>query len=145
MSAVSYANDIDVELRLVAITCATCGAPFGIGKAFQDARRKDQRGFYCPNGHNNYYPKPKRTEADRLREQLDAARSLAARERERREAADRSARAYRGVATRVKRQAAHGVCPAPGCKRSFANLAAHMAGQHPGFVAEHPVTEGGAR
>jgi hypothetical protein len=143
VTVTSYVNDITVEYRLVAITCADCGISFGIGKAFQDARRADQRGFYCPNGHSNYYPKPKRTEADRLREQLDAARSLASRERERREAADRSARACKGVATRVKRQAAHGVCPAPGCKRSFANLAAHMAGQHPDFVAEHPA--GGAR
>jgi hypothetical protein len=140
MSTTSFANDITVEYRLVAITCANCGCSFGIGKAFQDARRQDQRGFYCPNGHSNYYPKPKRTEEDRLREQLDAARSVARSERERRESADRSARAYKGVATRVKNRAAHGVCPVPGCKRSFANVERHVAGQHPEFVAENPVT-----
>lgn len=136
MSTTSYANDIDVELRLVAITCADCGTPFGVGANFDKARRSDHRSFYCPNGHSLSYPKPKRTEADRLREQLAAARSVAQRERERREAADRSARAYRGVATRVKNRAAHGVCPVPGCKRSFANVERHVAGQHPDFVTE---------
>ena len=142
MTTTSFANDIDVEVRLVAITCANCGTPFGIGTRFMAARRADQRDFYCPNGHTNFYPKPQRTEADRLREQLDAARSLAQREQQRREAAERSARAHKGVATRVKNRAAHGVCPVPGCKRSFANVERHVAGQHPDFAAESGTTGG---
>lgn len=136
MTILNYANDITVEYRLVAMDCGDCGVSFGLGSEFIKARRKDQRTFYCPNGHPRFYPEPKVSEADRLREQLSAARSLAQRERDRRDAAERSASAYKGVATRVKRRAAHGVCPAPGCKRSFADVARHVAGQHPEFLAE---------
>lgn len=136
----SFVNDIAVEHLLVAVHCCDCGTPFGIGREFQKARRADERTFYCPNGHAQHYPKPKRTEADRLREQLDAARSLAQRERERRESAERSARAHKGVATRVKNRAAHGVCPVPSCKRSFANVARHVAGQHPDFTTALEAT-----
>jgi hypothetical protein len=134
MSTTNYADDIDIELRLMAIECCSCGVPFGIGAHFQKARRADQRTFFCPNGHSNYYPAPKRTEADRLRDQLDAARSLAQRERERRETAERQRSAARGQVTRIKRRVANGVCPC--CNRSFADLRRHMTGQHPDYVAE---------
>lgn len=139
MTVTSFANDITVEYRLVAITCGECGVSFGLGSEFIKARRADQRTFYCPNGHSRWYPPPKRTEADRLREQLEAARSLATRERDRRERAERQRAAAKGQVTKIKRRVANGVCPC--CNRSFADLQRHMAGQHPGFIDEHPTTQ----
>jgi hypothetical protein len=139
MSVTSYANDITVEYRLVARTCHDCGVAYGLGAEFLKRRREDQRTFYCPNGHGAYFPEPKITEADRLREQLEAARSLAQRERTRRELAERQRSAAKGQVTKIKRRIAHGVCPC--CNRSFADLARHMAGQHPDFVGEQAVGE----
>lgn len=37
----------------------------------------------------------------------------------------------KGVATRLKNRAAHGVCPC--CNRTFQQLARHMSAKHPDF------------
>jgi hypothetical protein len=137
VNGAAFVNDIATETRIVSIDCSECGVTYGLGAEFVKRHREDHRTFYCPNGHTQWWAPPKRTEADRLREQLEASRSLAKRERERRETAERSVIAYKGVVTRTKRRAAHGICPAPGCHRSFADVARHMAGQHPDFVAEN--------
>lgn len=125
--------------QLVVITCGDCAIPFALPKDFQARKYADGSSFWCPNGHEISYSEP---ETARLKRQLKSAQARVTHAEDQREAAERSARAYKGVATRVKRQAAHGVCPAPGCHRTFANLARHMTGQHPDFVAEHPVTGG---
>ncbi|WP_159103999.1 hypothetical protein [Rhodopseudomonas sp. B29] len=54
--------------------------------------------------------------------------------RDQREAAERRAAAARGQVTKIKNRVGHGVCPC--CNRTFANLARHMAGEHPGYTAE---------
>jgi hypothetical protein len=46
--------------------------------------------------------------------------------------AKRSLAAQKGVTTRIKRRVANGVCPC--CKRTFQDLARHMAGQHPRYA-----------
>lgn len=57
-----------------------------------------------------------------------------------REAAQHQSRAFKGVVTKLKKRAANGVCPC--CNRTFVDLARHMAGKHPTFLAEEILPEG---
>lgn len=133
------------ESKIHIIECAGCSVDFGIGDDFMRRRRDDHQTFYCPNGCWNHYPGPSAAEKEqkRLARELEAARSLAQRESSRRRDAEQTARrkdyearAAKGQLTKTKKRVAAGVCPC--CNRSFANLAQHMAGQHPDYV------EGGA-
>lgn len=130
-----------LEKSIVVIECASCAVDFGIGADFQRRRLNDHEDFYCPNGHPNVYAGPSAAEKERrrLERELDAARSLAARESRRRADAeqdarrkDYEARAAKGQLTKTKKRVAAGVCPC--CNRSFQNLAKHMAGQHPSYA-----------
>jgi hypothetical protein len=49
-------------------------------------------------------------------------------------AAEHSARAYKGQATRLRNRAKAGVCPC--CKRTVSQLARHMASKHPDFSTD---------
>jgi hypothetical protein len=133
--------DANVTYTLYALTCCSCGVLFGLENGFDGRRRKDHRDFYCPNGHVQGYHGPNKAERERdeAKAQLDAARSLAEREANRRrnaehnaEAERRSAAAYKGHATRIRNRIANGVCPA-GCNRHFTNVQRHIATQHPDF------------
>lgn len=111
-------------------TCCECGVLFGMEVGFDNQRRDDHRRWFCPNGHSQHYTG--KTEAQKLTEQLEAARSLATRERERRATAERSASAYKGQVTKVKRRVGKGVCPC--CTRTVRQLADHMAEKHPDYA-----------
>lgn len=125
---VYYENAIHV------ITCWSCVIDFGIGADFMDRRRKDGEVFYCPNGHGNYYNKGKTAEQvarEKAEAELAAARSLAARESERRRQAEGERAAARGEVTQLRTRIGNGVCPC--CNRTFADLGQHIAGEHPDF------------
>lgn len=125
--------------------CINCGVRFGVPAGFTQHRRNDKRNFYCPNGHSMAYTQ---NEADRLRIERDRLKQqiaqkddeiLAAQrgedwQRRLRESAERKAAAARGQVTKLKKRAAAGVCPC--CHRQFTDLQRHMAGKHPGFLAE---------
>jgi hypothetical protein len=115
---------------LVQQTCCNCGVLFGMEAGFDKQRRDDHKSWYCPNGHSQFYSG--KSEAQRLQEQLDAARSLAKRESNRRTAAERSAIAYKGHATRLRNRIAQGFCPA-GCDQQFPDIQDHITTQHPDF------------
>lgn len=132
-----------IEHKVHVIECAACSIDFGIGEDFMARRRRDHGTFYCPNGHANVYKGPSDTEKerDRLRQELEVSRSLAAREASRRRQAedesrrkDYQARAAKGQLTKTKNRIAAGVCPC--CNRTFQNLRRHMAGQHPEYTPE---------
>lgn len=129
---------------LVQQTCCRCGVLFGMESGFDQQRRDDHKSWYCPNGHSQFYNG--KSEAQKLQEQLDAARSLAERETNRRRVAEydalvggRSAAAYKGHATRIRNRIANGVCPA-GCNRHFTNVQRHIATQHPDFKIPETTT-----
>lgn len=119
-------------LTLTTVACCNCGVMFGVPERLRAARREDHGSFYCPNGHGNHYPA--KNEAEQLRERLQQAEAQATHWRDQAEAAERSARSQRGENTKLRRRVANGVCPC--CKRSFANLHRHMAGQHPDYAEE---------
>jgi len=133
MSTTRYANDIVTQPTTIeAHACADCGVVFGLDQAFAERRREDGRGFYCPNGHVLSWKKSIDDEA--LRRRLASAEATNTHLRDQRDAAERSARAYKGRVTRLKNRVARGVCPC--CNRTFANLADHMAGQHPDYLGD---------
>lgn len=118
--------------------CVECGVAYCVSEGFDRARQADKKTFYCPWGHGQSY---KESETDRLRKALETQKqqnamwaATANEQRERAEAAERSASAQRGVVTRLKNRASKGLCPC--CNRSFVNLHRHMAGQHPDFTSE---------
>ena len=124
--------------RLVIETCCNCAMSFAVPEDFRARRLNDHATFYCPVGHRQYYYG--KSVAEKLRDELarekhraEQARADAIHQRERRESAERSSRAYRGVATRIKKRIKHGVCPC--CNRTFANVAAHIETKHPHFAA----------
>lgn len=69
-----------VEIQLATIECCRCGITFGVPELFERTRRSDHQLFYCPAGHNQYFGG--KSEAERLREILEAERQSYARARE---------------------------------------------------------------
>lgn len=135
--AMSATNTAIVTLSHV--PCCECGITFGIPLTFEQERRSDQKSFWCPNGHILAYSG--KSEASRLRGELDYEKQLRAKWRRYYERAQsdyqqerRTSAAYRGQITKMKKRAKAGVCPC--CKRTFKQLASHMKTQHPDWAAE---------
>ncbi|MEX1185350.1 MAG: hypothetical protein WEA80_02015 [Gemmatimonadaceae bacterium] len=129
-----------------AVTCCSCGVLFGLENGHQARLRKSHEGFYCPNGHIQYYLA--QTEIERKAWQLARdlenterclkyAREGAAKVRLQRDAANRSVTARKGVITKMKRRAKAGRCPC--CSEVFKNLRAHMKTNHPKYEPEKHV------
>ncbi len=129
---------------LVRVTCCRCDEQFGMTRERHRVAKRTEQTFYCPNGHKQYFPLGKsdleqlQEERDRLIEQRDAANEQARRQRKAKEAAQRSASAYKGQTTKLKNRAAAGLCPC--CNRSFENLARHMKTKHPDYVKAEDKT-----
>lgn len=132
--------------------CIECHMVFMVPVGFTRERRRDARTFYCPNGHKMTYGK---TEADRLKEQLQAqeramveAEKAVQREHRWRVEAEAESKhtkqrlsAQKGVTTRLKNRVSKGVCPC--CNRTFINLQRHMSTKHAGFTVEEVQDEVG--
>jgi hypothetical protein len=126
------------QVELVEMMCGECEILFAVPAAWKWRRQEDGRTWYCPNGHPRVY---RESENDRLKRELAEAheraernRRAAERARTQRGMAERSAAAYKGQATKLRKRAAAGVCPC--CHRTFQQLARHMQNKHPKFVAE---------
>lgn len=122
-------------------SCCVCGIKFAVPKDWERERLNDHKSWFCPNGHSQYYSGKSDAEkaqerADRLADELARANTRALREREAKEAAERSAVAYKGHATRARKKAAAGVCPVEGCGKTYVHLARHVATKHPDFHPE---------
>jgi hypothetical protein len=118
-------------------TCWKCRERWALRKELIEISKRSGLSLYCPFGHPGVW-KAGKTDQELLQEELEA-------ERQRRQSAEQnvefysqlqkraeaSARGYKGVATKLKNRARAGVCPC--CKRTFKQLAAHMANKHPEF------------
>lgn len=123
---------------LTIVECPGCHMDFGITPAFEAARRRDHKTFWCPAGCAQSYRAE--SEEEKLRKQLAAserrrgwAETREQSTRDQLEATERSLRGHKAAKTRIKNRIAAGVCPC--CGRSFQNLRRHMDGQHPGFAS----------
>jgi hypothetical protein len=136
---------------LTTVTCFTCKMTYAIPTSlYKSAKewtgdRDDGRGWKlcCPVGHTWWYI-GKKTEAERLKEQLERERETRARVAADRDQYKADAKAQRARGTRYKndrdrerRRAAQGVCPC--CGRSFAQLKRHLAAKHPDYLAEQGI------
>jgi len=59
---------MDVEMKV--IQCAACAMAFAVPSAFKDARLEDHKEFFCPAGHQNFYPG--KSDVEKLQEKLKA-------------------------------------------------------------------------
>ena len=133
MTNLTYTSQLTVSV-------CWCGMRHAIPVELDREMDRDHgQGAYCPLGHR--YVRAGKTEAQKLREQmaekerqLEAARATQARLREQVEHEAARVRGYQGALAKQKQRAAKGVCPAPGCKRSFVDVAKHVATKHPGLA-----------
>jgi hypothetical protein len=132
MAAIPTNRRVYLETLIHIIECANCNIDFGIGDDFMTRRRDDHEVFYCPNGHQNFYTGQSR--AEKAEAALKRAEARALSWRDQAEVAERARRAQKGANTKLKKRIAAGVCPC--CKRSFVNVARHMAGQHPDYTTK---------
>jgi len=112
-------------------TSGGCGLTWGMPETFLAARRLDGKEWLCPNGHSWHWT-PGKTEAQKLREQLDSERARSGRIAAERDQVKASLRTTKGVITKMKKRTAAGVCPC--CNRTFKQLAAHISSQHPQYL-----------
>lgn len=125
--------------------CCECASAMWLPQELNDSAQK-ARGvirFYCAYGHVQVYGKGEseadqlRRERDRLAQRIAEKDDAISRERELREAAERSASALRGQVTRIKNRVGNGVCPC--CNRSFTDLSRHMHTKHPEYAIDNVV------
>ncbi len=133
-----YVYDTEINVQIEANWCPVCGVPYGMPASYWQARREDHKTWYCPNGCRLHYPVGS-SEAEKLKVELDAARSLAQRESRRRQNAEADARRAeyqrryaKGQLTKERKRIANGVCPC--CNRTFTPLMEHIKTEHPDYV-----------
>jgi hypothetical protein len=132
-------DEIEYTIVLVTHVCPSCHIPYAMPKDLERRAQADgEIWFYCPNGHRAHYAEDDLDRAKaklaRVERQLATAREWGDREHDGRVAAERSAAAHKGQATRLRKRAQAGVCPVPECRRPFPNLAGHIKTKHPGWV-----------
>jgi hypothetical protein len=120
------------------LCCSTCAVVYFFPEKWCDQAQKEGKSWQCPNGHGQWFGE---AEIDRIRRERDLAKQRLAQkddaiaeQRAAKEAAERSAAAYRGQITKIKKRAGKGTCPC--CNRHFTNLQRHMETQHPKFADE---------
>jgi hypothetical protein len=130
---------ITLKTTLELQTCAACGIAFGAPAYFLSERRDDHKSYYCPNGHQLYFPQ--QTDAEQAQAEAEKYKKLWKDEQryaadlvKERNAAQKQLSARKGQMTKLKNRIANGVCPC--CRRSFVNLQRHMDGQHPDYTEE---------
>lgn len=124
------------------VTCYRCGVLFAFPENLMRKLRDTGDTFWCPNGHGQIFTKT-------TQQKLDEALAKAKRDREfaetrigayrdQAEAAERSNRALKGAATKLRKRIAAGVCPC--CSRTFQDLSRHITNKHPNYTQEEVQT-----
>lgn len=135
--------------KFVFSNCITCGVSYSVPEPMWN-KQQEKGGFHhCCNGHSQGWDKEDsgieilRRERNRLKQQAARLKDESRTNLELARSNERTAAAYKGQVTKLKKRAKHGVCPC--CNRSFQNLARHMESRHPNFDPEAPlkVIEGG--
>ncbi|MES1926529.1 helix-turn-helix transcriptional regulator [Salinisphaera sp. T31B1] len=116
------------SIKFVTEQCCNCGMPFAMTADFKRRRLSDRKEFYCPAGHPQHYTG--KSEAQKLRDELEHARRYAARQLTRASVAENQRDEARRAHRRMRKRIQNGVCPC--CNRTFQNLMRHMQDQHGG-------------
>jgi uncharacterized Zn finger protein (UPF0148 family) len=130
----TFVSKTSQVVELVGVTCSECGVTFGLPEGLYRMRRHDHGTWYCPNGHTRCFVSE--SEAEKYRRLFAAERTRVQAALDQAEAAERTAAAHKGHATRLRKRAAAGVCAF--CNRNFENVARHVATKHPEHVPNTP-------
>lgn len=109
------------------ICCGECGIEFQVPEHFhrECKERGKEKGWYCPNGHRRVYGESNsdvlRRERDLLKQQLAQKDDEVTEAKRRRDAAEKQT-------ARITKRVNAGMCTC--CRRTFPNLAQHMATKH---------------
>jgi hypothetical protein len=129
---------------LTEVTC-WCGMTYAIPATLYQHMRNQrdnnerQPDVYCPLGHTwciagKSALDAKNEELERVQREKIWAENRASRLRLEKQAAERSAAAYKGQATKARKRAAAALCPC--CNRSFVQLRRHLENKHPDYKGE---------
>lgn len=131
--------EVAITEKLVTVDCANCGLRFALTETYERSRRRDHGWFYCPQGHHQHFPSE--SDEEKLRRERDLYKQRVAQrddeiKRLNQAVADETYRTMQAekATAHLKKRSSVGTCPC--CKRTFKQLAAHMAQKHPAFVAE---------
>lgn len=133
-------NDTQTYIgTLTIVTCCHkgCGVHFGMTSDFVDRRKQDHEEWYCPNGHNQYFPSKSREE---LLKQEIVQKNEALEYMQRAKDAlhnkvttlTHSVRAQKAAKTKILNRVKNGVCPC--CNRTFVDLQRHFKTKHPDLL-----------
>lgn len=117
---------IRIATELEEEVCITCGIVFAIPVNYKGQLRETHKGFYCPNGHNMYFPAE--TKEEKLRRQLQEER------RQRKDVQEENIKLSQKLdgaldkISQMKKRANAGLCPY--CRRHFANVERHIHNKH---------------
>lgn len=119
------------HLVLKTTDCFNCGVTFGMTSALYNQRLNDHGSFYCPNGHGQcFIAESDKERGERLlREEQERHKRTLQRANEATAARDAAKKSL----AQAKRRHAAGTCPC--CKRTFKQMARHMATKHPEYKA----------
>lgn len=106
---------VKFEVEFASCCCSQCGINYYVPENWENKRRQQHDTFYCPNGHNQYFPHE--TEAEKYKRKSEVLADQVRMEREQREKLERQL-------ARVKK----GTCPK--CNRHFTNVERHMKSKH---------------
>ena len=117
---------VQIGIVLVEETCITCGITFAVPERYQRHLKEKHEAFYCPNGHDQYYPA--QTEAEELRKKLRAERVIVGDLRDENYRLEKQRDGALDTLGKLKKRVNAGVCPH--CRRHFANLERHIHNKH---------------
>ena len=125
---------IEYTGRLVTTVC-WCGMAHAVPEYLNDYQQRchdngrEVPNIYCPLGHGHVPAGDGK--AARLKRQLETSERRRRAEYDLRVDTERRLSAQKAATTRAKHRHAAGVCPC--CKRTFQQLARHMATKHPDY------------
>ena len=123
---------LQFSVNYARIECVACGMVFSVPESWEQTKRRDHSGFFCPNGHTlSFHCK---SDVEKLRDELDAQKRATEFQRQQRLHAEQQLSAAKGQITKIKNRVGNGVCPC--CNRTFQNLMRHMSTKHPDYSKE---------
>ncbi len=122
------------NVYMVTEECCNCGMTFAITQDFKRRRLADQKPFYCPAGHRQWYTG--KTKEQKLAEELKKVSRELAGSRSNVVNLTRQKEKVVKQNKRIRDRVKNGVCPC--CNRQFQALFEHMTTKHPEF-GQHDI------
>lgn len=120
------------SLGLTTIHCGSCGGFYAIDEHVRKTHNEQGTCWNCPYCETSWGYST--SDADRLREKLEAEKNAKKRVEWALQETKNSLRGQKAATTRARNRAKNGVCPC--CHRNFRQLRLHMKNKHPDFKPE---------